>query len=200
MHAKMVGDVAQVEIVNREGYLELLLITHDRPYLFTKIAGTLSYWGMNILKAEAFSNQAGIVLDVFRFTDRFQTLDLNPQETQRLQQNLAAAISGEIDVLELMRTKFQPSVKLPKVKVDPVVRMDDKGSVHSTQVEIIAQDRPGLLYDLSHVFSAHGCNIEVAIIDTQGQTAIDVFHVTHAGEKLDAERQLPLREALLMKL
>lgn len=200
MHAKMVGDVAQIEIVKREGYLELLLITCDRPYLFTKIAGTLSYWGMNILKAEAFANQAGIVLDVFRFSDRFRTLDLNPLETQRLQQSLAAAISGEIDVSELMHTKFKPSVKLAKVKVETIVRMDDRGSVHSTQVEIIAQDRPGLLYDVSHILSDHGCNIEVAIIDTQGQTAIDVFHVTRAGAKLDSEQQLPIREALLTKL
>ena len=32
-----------------------------------------------------------------------------------------------------------------------------------------------------------GCNIEVAIIDTQGQTATDVFHVTCAGTKLDPQ-------------
>jgi len=34
-----------------------------------------------------------------------------------------------------------------------------------------AQDRPGLLYDISSTMAELGCNIEVAIIDTQGQTA-----------------------------
>jgi [protein-PII] uridylyltransferase len=200
MHERMESNEPQIEIVKRDGYLEAVLVTVDRPYLFTKIAGTLSYWGMNILKAEAFSNQAGIVLDVFRFFDRFRTLDLNPMETQRLQRSLAAAISSEVDVTELMQKKFKPSVKGPKVKVEPLVRLDDDGSVHSTQVEIIAQDRPGLLYDVSHVLSEHGCNIEVAIIDTQGQTAIDVFYVTRGGTKLGPEIQHPIRTALLAEL
>jgi [protein-PII] uridylyltransferase len=200
MHAKIVEDTPQIEIVKRGGYFELLLITRDRPYLFTKIAGTLSYWGMNILKAEAFSNQAGVVLDVFRFSDRFRTLDLNPMETTRLQQSLADTISGQIDVTDLMQTKFKPPVKQPKVKVEPVVRIDDEGSMHSTQVEIIAQDRPGLLYDVSHVLSDHRCNIEIAIIDTQGQTAIDVFYITQQGSKLAADQWAPLREAILTQL
>ena len=200
MNANIVDDAPQVEIVNREGYLELLLITGDRPYLFTKITGTLSYWGMNILKAEAFSNQAGAVLDIFRFSDRFRTLDMNPMETRRLQRSLADAISGRIDVTDLMQAKFKPLIKQPKVKVEPVVRIDDEGSHHSTQVEIIAQDRPGLLYDVSHVLSDHGCNIEIAIVDTQGQTAIDVFYVTQKGGKLAPSQWQPIQEALLTKL
>ena len=200
MYERMAGDEPQIEIVKRDGYLEVVLVTLDRPYLFTKIAGTLSSWGMNILKAEAFSNQAGIVLDVFRFSDRFRTLDLNPTETQRLKQSLSAAICSEIDVTELMQKKFKPSLKGMKVKVEPLVRLDDEGSVHSTQVEIIAQDRPGLLYEVSQVLSEHGCNIEVAIIDTQGQTAIDVFYVTRGGAKLGPEIQPAIRNALLAKL
>ena len=38
---------------------EITLITADRPMLFADMAGVLSAWGMNIVKADAFSNAAG---------------------------------------------------------------------------------------------------------------------------------------------
>ncbi len=200
MHEHMSVSEPQVDVAKRDGYFELVLLTIDRPALFAGVVGTLSFWGMNILKAEAFSNKAGTVLDTFRFSDRFRTLDLNPTELQRLKRSLADAVSGEIDVAEMMRTKFKPLAKSAKVKIEPRVHIDDTCSAHSTLVEITAQDRPGLLYDISSTLAGLGCNIEVAIIDTQGQTAIDVFYVTRAGTKLRPQHQSEMQTALMRPL
>ncbi|MBZ5724190.1 MAG: ACT domain-containing protein [Acidobacteriia bacterium] len=63
-------------------------------------------------------------------------------------------------------------------------------------MEIVAEDRPGLLHDLASAISSSGGNIEVVLIDTKGHKAIDVFYVTAGGKKLDAERQHALDEAL----
>ncbi len=38
---------------------------------------------MNIVKAGAFSNDAGVIVDSFQFTDVFRTLELNPSEKDR---------------------------------------------------------------------------------------------------------------------
>jgi [protein-PII] uridylyltransferase len=197
---KKKDDEPQIDILRRDGYFELVLLTLDCPGLFSHVVGTLSSWGMNILKAEAFSNKAGVVLDTIRFSDRFRTLELNPSEVNRLKRKLAEAVSGEISVVELMETKFKPGVQSPKIKVEPSVQTDNEYSQHSTLIEIIAQDRPGLLYDISSTMAELGCNIEVAIIDTQGQAATDVFHVTCAGTKLDIEHQKKMRAALLEQL
>jgi [protein-PII] uridylyltransferase len=193
---KQKDDEPQIDILRRDGYFELVLLTLDCPGLFSHVVGTLSSWGMNILKAEAFSNKAGVVLDTIRFSDRFRTLELNPPEIDRLKRKLAEALSGEIDVVELMETKFKPGLQSPKIVVEPSVQIDNHCSQHSTLIEIIAQDRPGLLYDISSTMAELGCNIEVAIIDTQGQTATDVFHVTCAGTKLDLRHQENMRTAL----
>jgi [protein-PII] uridylyltransferase len=193
---KQKDEEPQIDILRRDGYFELVLLTLDCPGLFSHVVGTLSSWGMNILKAEAFSNKAGVVLDTIRFSDRFRTLELNPSEIDRLKRKLAEAVSGEIDVVELMETKFKPAAQSPKIAIDPSVQIDNDCSQHSTLIEIIAQDRPGLLYDISFAMAELGCNIEVAIIDTQGQTATDVFHVTCAGTKLDLRHQEKMRTAL----
>jgi [protein-PII] uridylyltransferase len=190
----------QIDLLKQNGYYQVVLLTLDRPSLFARVAGTLSSWGMNILKAEAFANKAGTVLDTFRFVDLFRTLDMNPPEKARLKRSLEDSISGESDVRETMETKFKAAIKGPKVKIQPSVRIDDECSSHSTLIEITAQDRPGLLYDISSNLAELGCNIEVAIIDTQGQSAIDVFYVTQSGGKLDPSIESSMRDALLQLL
>ena len=60
----------------------------------------------------------------------------------------------------------------------------------------MAEDRPGLLYDLASAISTSGANIEVVLIDTQAHKAIDVFYVTAGGGKLNEAQQTALAEAL----
>ena len=200
MYKRIGHSAAEISITKRDDYYELVLVTTDRPFLFAKVAGTISSWGMNILKADACANNAGTVLDIIRFSDRFRTLDHNPTETVRLKQNLVAAISGDLDVAGLMKRKFQPEKREPKVRVETRIHLDNECSSHSTVVEIVALDRPGLLYDISSTFAELGCNIEVGLIDTEGGTATDVFYITRQDAKLAADRQRELNSALQRRL
>jgi [protein-PII] uridylyltransferase len=63
-------------------------------------------------------------------------------------------------------------------------------------MEIVAQDRPGLLYEIGSALARLACNIEVALIDTEGQKAIDVFYLTSQGRKLTPQKQELLHEVL----
>ncbi len=63
----------------------------------------------------------------------------------------------------------------------------------------MATDRPGLLYDVGSTLARLWCNIEVALIDTEGQKVIDVFYLTEQGKKLSPEKQAALFEALRSK-
>jgi len=191
----------QLSVEKRSHHYELTLVTTDRPMLFATIAGTLAAWGMNIVKADAYCNQAAVVLDTFHFTDLFRTFELNPTEIERFQNNLLSVLSGELSLAALMAGRAKPGGMRPaKVTIQPRLTFDDHSSSHSTLLELVAQDRPGLLYHVSSKLAKQGCNIEVALIDTEGQKAIDVFYLTVGGAKLDAARQKALAEALLQDI
>jgi [protein-PII] uridylyltransferase len=61
----------------------------------------------------------------------------------------------------------------------------------------VAEDRPGLLYDIASTISSQDASIDVVLIDTEAHKAIDVFYVTAGGRKLAADKQRDLEQALL---
>jgi len=202
MHFQMARDLeksdVQLRLSKRGHWYRLILVTTDRPLLFAGISGALAAWGMNIWKAEAFANGAGTVVDTFHFTDPNRTLELNPGERQRLEQNITAVVSGQTPLEDLLRGRaVTQAMRPPKITVATEVRFDDSSSSHSTLLEIVTQDRPGLLHRVSSALAQTGCNIEVALIDTEGQRAVDAFYLTVQGRKLSAEKQQELRDELL---
>lgn len=201
MAGRLGADPVQLGLTRGRHWYELTLVTHDRPQLFAKVAGALAAWGMNIVKAAAFSNQSGTVVDTFYFTDRFRTLELNLPEWERFKTSIHDVLLGKADLERMLRDRLRAGKRAaPKVKVDTKLELDNSCSSHSTLIEVITQDQPGLLHRISSVFAAANCNIEIALIETEGQMAIDVFYLTSAGAKLASEHQNRLCAALMEKL
>ena len=189
------SDGVAVDIERLNGFYRLVVATPDRPFLFASISGALSAFGMNILKAEAFANTARFILDTFTFADPMRTLELNPSEFDRLRDTMVRVVLGKQDVRKLLLNRPRPS-RRPRT-IRPSVVFNNEASPSATLIEIVAEDRPGLLYALSSAMSSAGCNIEVVLIDTEAQKALDVFYVTSNGAKLSLAIQGPLRLALL---
>jgi len=197
LYRRLATEPVQLELKPMGHSFSLTLLTADRPALFGTIAGVLAAWGMNIIKADAFANSAGIVLDTFHFADLHKTLQLNPSEVSRFLHSLTDVVNGKSPLEPLLRSRDLASrARPPKVTVQTRIDFDDSSSAHSTLLEIAAQDRPGLLYEIGAAIARLGCNIEVALIDTEGQKAIDVFYLTAQNKKLTSQKQDLLREVL----
>ncbi|HEX6504969.1 MAG TPA: [protein-PII] uridylyltransferase [Terriglobales bacterium] len=204
-HLELAGeldrDPVQLELKRGRHWFELTLVTHDAAGLFSRMAGVLAAWGMNIVKANAFSNGAGVVVDSFYFTDRFGTLELNVPEWERFQRSVRGVLSGEIDLERLLHERFRSGKSRPaKVKVETRIECSNEFSPRCTVLEVITQDRPGLLRDLTAMIAEHKYNIEIALIDTEGEVAIDVLYLTYAGAKLTQEQQDNIVAALVREM
>jgi [protein-PII] uridylyltransferase len=183
-----------MHIARNGGLYDLLVMTADRPGLFSKMTGVLSFFGMNIIRAQAFSNRHGTIFDLLSFEDPDHYFEKNPSEVDHFGEVFNDVIAGRVQLNTLLERKFKSVVFRQKkgLSVPTTIHFDHDFSKRCTIMEIVTQDAFGLLYRMASVISAHGCNIEVALITTEGHRAIDVFYITWQGKKLSSELEAEL--------
>ncbi len=176
---------------------ELTVVSLDKPFLFSNICGVLASFGMDILRGHALTSPARLALDVFEFADGDGFLERNSEGPLEFDRRLRQVVSGSTDVTALLKGK-EGSVLTRRslVRRTPVVHFDTGHSQRYTVLELVADDAPGLLYRVSRVISDHGVDLDLVLISTEGQKAIDVFHITRGGSKLSEGDEASLKADL----
>ncbi len=191
-------DELRMTLVKQDDVWELSVVTKDRPRIFSNICGVLSYFGMDIVRGQAMSNAQKVVLDLVRFVDADRFLALNEASQAELTRVLQDVVAGDVDLPSLLKGRDAAARSTRgKTRVSPVVHFDHHYSDRYTVVELGGANRWGLLYAISRVISEHGCDIDLVLIATEGDRAIDVFHVTRDGKKLSPTMEEELRSDLL---
>jgi [protein-PII] uridylyltransferase len=180
-------DDVHADLKRKDSLWELTVTTLDKPFLFSNICGALSSFGMDISRGHAMTNPNGLVLDVCEFTDQEQFLELNASGKDQFLTVLGAVVSGRTDVTERLRAREQSVLYRRRpglTATPPVIHADNQSSRRYTILDLVADNALGLLHRVSRVISRHGCDVGLVLISTEGQKAIDVFHITSAGAKL----------------
>jgi [protein-PII] uridylyltransferase len=189
-------DEVHLRLEPSNGSWQLTVVTLDKPMLFANICGVLSSFGMDILRGHAMTNPNGLVLDVVQFTDGEQFLALNAEGPDAVLHALEDVVAGRSTAADRLRSRRAGLRRRRAAPVSPLVHADGEASRRYTVLEIIAADQLGLLYRVSRAIASEGFSIDLVLIATEGDKAIDVFHITKSGAKLTAGDQRALTEHL----
>ncbi|MGD0209344.1 MAG: hypothetical protein ABSC89_17240, partial [Verrucomicrobiota bacterium] len=184
------------------GYNLVKVCTWDRAGLFSKIAGSFSAVGLNILSAQIFTRSDGVVLDKF-FVNDAKTGNLAPRERQDKFTALLGKVLNieDIDLSALIAREInsQPAYSAyAGERLATQIYFDNGASDTRTLVEIETEDRLGLLYVISQTFTELALDISAARIVTERGAAIDTFYVHEldGGKVVSAERQALIEDRL----
>lgn len=184
------------------GYSAVKICTWDRAGLFSKIAGSFSAVGLNILSAQIFTRTDGIVLDTVYAIDAKTGNLVRNEQREEFEKRLGKVLSdGEADLPALIaRHKNTRPVYQAYTgeRIPTEVRFDNNSSALRTLIEIETEDRVGLLYAISNAFSDLDLDISAAKILTEKGAAIDSFYVREldGGKVLSEPRQKSIERKL----
>jgi [protein-PII] uridylyltransferase len=179
-------DILAVEAINDsfQSVSEIVIYTPDTPGLFSRLTGTFAVSRGSIVDAKIFTTTDGYALDVFRVQDADGAPFGDEARIERLRRAIARTARNDAP-LRAALARRPPKRRVRAFNVRPRVHLDNEASNASTVIEIIAPDRPGLLYDVTNALFGAGLSISSAVIATYGERAVDVFYVRDAfGHKL----------------
>ena len=183
------------------GYSLVKVCTWDRAGLFSKIAGSLSASGMNILSAQILTRMDGIALDGFLVQDARSGNPVDSEQFEKFSGLLARILSGEdVDLPALIaRAVTEPAYQPYAGERMPTrIHFDNQVSDTRTLIEIETEDHLGLLYTISQTLAGLRVDIAAARILTERGAAIDSFYVRESdGGKIESPARRILIERAL---
>ena len=179
---------------------EFILWTADQHGLFANVAGSLTATGINIIGSHVYTTRTGLALEVYRVTTPSGSEEDRRLRWERLGQVLDKVLAKQLAVGELLAQRRRPvGGARPPLASPPLVWIRNDVSDFYTVVDVTADDRLGLLYDLTRTLSDHGLEIFVSKATTVLDQVADTFYVKTAGQKrlTDPAAIVALRDALV---
>lgn len=181
---------------------ELAVAAKSQPGLFASIAGVLSLHDLNIFSADAFVWSNGDVVAVFRVSAPPDPLYAD-DFWARVRGALKFAMTGKLS-LDYRLDRKRNSMLTPCSQQPGAVsvNVDNESTDFYTIVEVLAWDRPGLLYEIAHTLQMLQIDVHMAKVATHKDQVADYFYVRDTdGQKIEDQAQLQeLRQALLHHL
>jgi [protein-PII] uridylyltransferase len=197
----------------RGTYSELVLVADDRPGLLSKVTGVLFANRIDILDAAIYSRERvargdehGEAIDIFRIRKEPDGAVTEEHRIDAIRRDLEAVLSGKTTVESMVarRPRQLALFERAKPRVPPTqVNVDNDASRTFTIVEVFTEDKPGVLYTITHTLAAQGLDIHRSRVGVAADRVADIFYVRDqaTGDKIEAPARIDaLAEALKQAL
>ena len=192
--ARMAGGVVDVR---RERDL-ITVVSPDRAGSFSRVAGVLSMHGLDVISAQAHSDEHGMAASQFRVV-----IDDADMKWSSVKSDLGRALANQLaieariaDRATAYRRRKQTQARPPG---PPKVVFDDEASSNATVIVVRAPTRIGVLHRITKALSELGLDIRHATVQSIGMEVVDTFYVRSASGGLvtDPFHRKEIERALL---
>jgi [protein-PII] uridylyltransferase len=180
------------------GGTAVLVFTEFGQRTFATVTAMLDELGLTVLDARITPTSDGHSLDTYLVHESDGTPISDPHRISEIEAALARAV--RVRGTPPVRVTRQAPRQVRMFSTPTEIRFGRDGS-GSTELELLAGDRPGLLSEVGQVLLEAGVSVHAAKIMTIGERAEDVFHVsTQTGGPLSEQDCETLRAALVERL
>ncbi len=193
-------DELSLQFKHNEDYTDVTIIARDAPFQLARFCSSLSANDANIVDANIFTRDDGVIIDRFKVFDNITRHSLTESQMKKIELDLRAVLSGQSNPAELFeRHRIRWQRKL-KNEINPNIKVDVQTSETKdfTLFEVFAPDSIGFLYRTTSAISSAGINIHFAKIATRVDGIVDTFYVLkNDGSKPGQQELDDLREKIL---
>jgi len=170
---------------SKVGYSDFLVCFEGRIGSFSKTCGVLTSKGIQILGAEIYTNSEGVAVDTLQCSDREGKAAEDDELWMEIEEDLALVLEGKKNVEEMVerQRKYIMRKRYGAISVPTEIKINNEESNSYTIIEVHAQDRIGLLYDVTRILAELRLDINLAKIVTEGNQAIQIFYLTDEEHK-----------------
>lgn len=178
--------------------IQVMIYTKDQRDIFARICNFFDRMGYNIVQAKIYTTEHDYALNSFIVLDQSGKAVSYSGLLKFIEVELAQKLDGEHVLESPLRGRISRQVKHMPIELQLTVTEADN---NNHKLEIIANDRPGLLATVAHQFLTQDIELHNAKINTLGNRAEDSFLISaRKGQRLDAERLKLLQEILAQEI
>jgi [protein-PII] uridylyltransferase len=175
----------------------ITVVGPDASGTFSRIAGVLSLHGLDVVTAQAHSDEGGMAASQFRIVVPEGGINWRAVRGD-LERALAHRLAIEARLAERAATYRRRRRTQAAAPGPPSVVFDDAASSNATVIVVRAVTRIGILHRISKALGELGLDIRHATVQTIGMEVVDTFYVRADGKLVtDAAYRKEIHRALL---
>lgn len=186
--------ILEIEEDESKGFWNITCVAGYKWRLFSDIVGVIALHNVNILSAELCTWSSGSIAEILMKTKVFGP-DKPDEIWRRIKRDLQNTFTGKLALPYRLHIKLFPpkTGRASNLSEASKIFIDNGSSERFTKIQILTNDRVGLLYRIIDALDDLRIVIKTANIFTDGNKVEDIFFV-HDQEGKKVEDRVRIRE------
>jgi [protein-PII] uridylyltransferase len=182
------------------GGTEIMVYTPDRKGLFVDITAGIDRLNLSIWDARVHTTRSGYALDTFVVLDHANQPVTEDSGLRQIQKSMREQLLDPQPGRDVHHAHLPRTLK--HFPIQTAVSFSVAPNGQTTTMEVVAQDRPGLLYQVALTLAACKVRLVTAKIATFGERVEDIFFIVtpDGGLVNDAALQESLKKEIVERL